>query len=56
MNWGEFFAMGGHALYIWASYAGAAVVLVLNVLVPLRRRKAVHKTLREFYRLKGERS
>ncbi len=56
MNWSEFFAMGGHAFYIWASYAATAVVLALNVLVPLRRRKTVHHALREFYRLKGERS
>ncbi len=56
MNWGEFLAMGGHGFYIWASYAIAAAVLAFNVLLPLRRRKAVHRALREFYRLKGERS
>jgi heme exporter protein D len=48
--------MGGYAFYVWASYAVAAVVLAFNVLLPLRRRKAVLRTLREFYRLKGERS
>ncbi len=56
MSWNEFFAMGGYGFYVWTSYAVAAVVLAFNVLLPLRRRKAVHKTLREFYRLKGERS
>ncbi len=51
MNWTEFFAMGGYGFYVWASYAVAAAVLAFNVLLPLRRRKAVHKTLREFYHL-----
>jgi heme exporter protein D len=56
MNWTEFFAMGGYAFYVWSSYAVAAVVLALNVILPLRRRKRVLRTLREFHRLKGERS
>ncbi len=56
MNWSDFFAMGGYAFYVWTSYVVAAAVLAFNVLLPLRRRKTVRKTLREFYRLKGERS
>ncbi len=56
MNWAEFFAMGGYGFYVWASYAVAAVVLALNVWLPLRRRKRAHRALREFYRLKGEKS
>ena len=47
MNWAEFFAMGGYGFYVWGSYAFATVVLVLNVIAPLRRRKAVMKMLRE---------
>ncbi|MDH3871215.1 MAG: heme exporter protein CcmD [Gammaproteobacteria bacterium] len=34
----EFFHMGGYAFYVWTSYAIALVVLVLNVLVPMRNR------------------
>jgi heme exporter protein D len=54
MNWQEFFAMGGYALYVWASYALAAVVLVVNIWLPLRRRRVVKRNLREFYKLKGK--
>ena len=56
MNWAEFFSMGGYGLYVWGSYILAAVVLTFNVLIPLRRSKTVRQTLREFYRLKDERS
>lgn len=54
MNWPEFFAMGGHAFYVWGAYLLAVAVLALNVLVPLRRNKAVRRALRELHRL-GER-
>ncbi len=35
----EFFHMGGYAFYVWSSYAIALIVLVLNVVVPLRNRR-----------------
>jgi heme exporter protein D len=54
VNWNEFFAMGGYALYVWGSYLLAALVLVLNVWVPLRQRMAVLRNLGDFYRLKGQ--
>lgn len=53
MNFSEFFAMGGYAAYVWPSYAIAAVVLVLNVIVPLRQRKRALLRLREYYRVQG---
>jgi heme exporter protein D len=53
MNWSEFFAMGGYALYVWGSYLLAALVLVLNVWMPMRRRTAVRRNLNELYKLKG---
>ncbi len=56
MNWAEFFAMGGYGFYVWGSYALAAAVLAYNVLMPLRRNRTVRRALREFYRLKDERS
>jgi heme exporter protein D len=37
MNWSEFFAMGGYAVYIWSCYGLAVVILLINLLVPLRR-------------------
>jgi len=53
VNFSEFFAMGGYAAYVWTSYGLAAVVLVLNVLVPLRQRKRALMKLREYYRVQG---
>ena len=38
MNLTEFFHMGGYAFYVWTSYAIALVVLLLNVILPLRQR------------------
>lgn len=52
MNGSEFFDMGPYGAYIWSAYAIAAVVLVLNVVLPLQRRKIVHRQLREYYRSK----
>ncbi len=31
MNWTEFLAMGGYAIYVWPSFALTAVVLIYNV-------------------------
>ena len=39
MNLNEFFHMGGYAFYVWTSYGLALIVLLLNVLGPLRQRK-----------------
>ncbi len=35
----EFFYMGGYAFYVWSAYAAVAVVLIANVIYPLRRRR-----------------
>ena len=35
----EFLHMGGYAFYVWSSYGITLVVLLLNVLVPLRHRR-----------------
>ena len=37
MNWSDFFNMGGYAFYVWGSYLLAAVILGLNVYLPLRK-------------------
>jgi heme exporter protein D len=38
MNLTEFLHMGGYAFYVWTSYGIALVVLLLNVILPLRQR------------------
>ncbi len=35
----EFFHMGGYALYVWLSYGLALVILVVNIIIPMQRRK-----------------
>lgn len=40
MNWGsasEFFAMGGYGLYVWGSYAAAAILMLLEPLLACHR-------------------
>jgi heme exporter protein D len=32
----DFLAMGGHGLYVWLAYGIALVILVLNIVQPLR--------------------
>ena len=35
----EFFHMGGYAFYVWTSYGIALVVLLANIIAPLRQRR-----------------
>ncbi|MBT3048137.1 MAG: heme exporter protein CcmD [gamma proteobacterium symbiont of Ctena orbiculata] len=37
----EFLAMGGYAVYVWPSFLLALIVLVANVVAPMRQRKRV---------------
>jgi heme exporter protein D len=39
MNLNEFLTMGGYAFYVWTSYGIALLVLLINVILPLRQRK-----------------
>ena len=42
MNWGspsEFFAMGGHGLYVWGSFGVLALLILIEILVVKKRRK-----------------
>jgi heme exporter protein D len=50
MNWSEFVAMGGYGLYVWSAYGFAAAILLINVIVPLRRRTTVVRWLRQLTR------
>ena len=35
----EFFHMGGYAFFVWTSYGLACVVLTINLISPLQRRR-----------------
>jgi heme exporter protein D len=39
MSLQEFLHMGGYAFYVWSAYAVFAVVLIGNLVYPLRRRR-----------------
>ena len=47
MNWGsasEFLAMGGYGIYVWGSYAVAALCVVIEVALLANRRRAAGET------------
>jgi len=41
MSLNEFFHMGGYAFYVWTSYGIALLILLANVVIPLRQRRKV---------------
>jgi heme exporter protein D len=41
MTAAEFFHMGGYAFYVWTSYGLTLIVLLANVLSPLRQRRKI---------------
>ena len=41
----DFWHMGGYAFFVWTSYGIAAVVLVLNALLPLVRRRRLQREI-----------
>lgn len=38
-SFSEFLSMGGHGLYVWISYATALLVILFNVVMPIRLRR-----------------
>lgn len=53
---GEFFDMGGYALYVWWSFGVAALLMVLEPLMLRSRRKSVLKRVSRMVRMKAEES
>jgi heme exporter protein D len=45
MNWSKFFAMGGYAFYVWGSYGVALIAMGGEVILLLRRKKALASQL-----------
>lgn len=48
-SWGEFLSMGGYAAYVWPAYGIAAVVLILNAVLPGRRLRRQLAELKQQY-------
>ena len=38
MNLNEFLHMGGYGFYVWTSYGIALLVLLVNIILPVRQR------------------
>lgn len=50
----DFLQMGGYAAFVWSAYGLALVVLLGNVIAPLRqRRKLLREIARAATRMKG---
>lgn len=47
MSWSDFFSMGGYAGYVWGSYAVALVAMGGEVILLLRRKKALARQRQE---------
>ena len=45
MNWGEFFAMGGYGLYVWGSYGVTLLLMVVEVILLLHRKRTLLQRL-----------
>lgn len=49
MHWnsvGEFFAMGGYALYVWGSFVACAILMVVEPLLARHRLNEVRRSLK----------
>ena len=46
MNWSEFFAMKGYALYVWGSYGVVLLVLIVEIGLVRHKRKITLQQLR----------
>ncbi len=56
MNWAEFFAMDGYALYVWPSYAIFVLALAWDALAPALKLRQVRRTLQLRLRREAQRT
>ena len=49
----EFLNMGGYGLYVWPAYLIVAIVLILNLVVPLRRHRRLLSKMSRHNHLNG---
>ena len=47
MNWAEFFAMGGKGFYVWGAYLVTLLVVGIEVVSVLARRRRTLAVIRE---------
>lgn len=46
MNWAEFFAMKGYALYVWGSFGISVLVFAVEIILVRHRRKLALRQVR----------
>ncbi len=51
MNWSDFFTMGGYGFYVWGSYGVTALLIIVEIIWVLQRRKALLNRLARMSRL-----
>ena len=44
-SWSDFFAMGGYALYVWGSYGVALVLLAMEIVLLVLRKRSILQQL-----------
>ena len=44
-SWSNFFAMGGYALYVWGSYGVALVLLAMEIVLLVLRKRSILQQL-----------
>jgi heme exporter protein D len=54
MNWSDFFAMNGYALYVWGSYGMALAVVIIEIVMVRQRRKSALQQLRMMREAEGD--
>ncbi len=55
MSLEQFFSMGGYAFYVWTAYGVALAVLMVNLVLPLRRKAEVFKSIERLFKLERPR-
>ena len=50
----EFFAMGGHGLYVWGSFVVVAIFMVIEVIVVNRHKRTLTQRLGRMIRMNSE--
>ena len=54
MTLGEFFNMGGYALYVWGSFGVALLLMVVEPLMLRSRRRSILRRISRIIRAKSE--
>lgn len=51
-SWPDFFAMGGHATYVWGAYGLCFLLMAIELFLVIKRRRKALVQLKQFIRMK----